>query len=75
MKVLPRIYYCPQGKEPISSDAWMEKEKRKKKERERENKVFPNVEDRIPAIRPPRTATVAQVREQSPNHRDKHGIG
>ena len=51
------------------------KKKEKKRERERENKVFPNVEDRIPAIRPPRTATVAQVREQSPNHRDKHGIG
>ena len=50
-------------------------EKKDKKERERENKVFPNVEDQIPGVRPPRTATIAQVREQSPNHRDNHGIG
>ena len=72
MKVLARIYCCLQGKG--AHKQWCMDGKKKKK-RERENKVFPNVEDQIPAIRPPRTATVAQVHEQSPNYCDNHEIG
>ena len=55
MEVLPRIYYCLQGKGAISSDAGIEKKS--------EKKVLPYVdfEDRTLTIRPPHTANIAPV--------------
>ena len=56
MKVLPRFYYCLQGKECISSDAGIEKKREKE-----QKKVLPHVEDRTLTVTPLCTANIVPV--------------
>ena len=58
MKLLPRIYYCLQGKEPISSDAGIEKKKEKKTEKK--NYSYPMLRIEL-TVGTPCTANVALV--------------